>query len=149
MLFATLFDRDLFSEATAMTTIQWLSLRCTAMQFNLIAIIRRLFTTSMAFMAPFAIIGSLMLCQQSAIAMVGNPLLTTTVLATMSNRTDAAAKNAEGKLESSYGEISGDTGHQIKGKSKQVQASAMNVAEDVKDGARSVGKKIADATGQK
>jgi uncharacterized protein YjbJ (UPF0337 family) len=149
MLFATLFDRDLFSEATAMTTIQWLSLRCTAMHFHLVAIIRRLLTASMAFMAPFAIISSLMLYQEPAIAMVGNPYISTTALATMSNRTDAAAKNAEGRLESSYGEISGDTGHQIKGKSKQVQASAMNVAEDVKDGARSVGKKIADATGQK
>ncbi len=149
MLFATLFDRDPFSEATAMTTIQWLSLKSTAMQSYLVAFIRRQFTASMAFMAPFAIIASLMLCQQPAIAMVDSPLLTTTVLATMSNKTDAAAKNAEGKLESSYGEISGDTGHQIKGKSKQVQASAMNAAEDVKDGARSVGKKIADATGQK
>jgi uncharacterized protein YjbJ (UPF0337 family) len=119
------------------------------MHFHLVAIIRRLLTASMAFMAPFAIISSLMLYQEPAIAMVGNPHISTTALATMSNRTDAAAKNAEGRLESSYGEISGDTGHQIKGKSKQVQASAMNVAEDVKDGARSVGKKIADATGQK
>ena len=149
MLFATLFDPDLFSEATAMTAIQWLSLRCTALQFDLTLIMRRLLTASMAFMAPFAIISSLMLCQQPAMAMISNPLLPLTALATMSNRTDAAAKNTEGKLESTYGEISGDTGHQIKGKSKQVQASAMNVAEDVKDGARSVGKKIADATAQK
>ncbi len=67
----------------------------------------------------------------------------------MSNRTDAAAKNVEGKLEATYGDVSGDTGHQLIAKSKQVQASAMNVAEDVKDSARSVGKKIADATDQK
>ena len=148
MLFATLFHPDLFSEATAMTTIQWLSLRCTALQFDLTLIMRRLLTASMAFMAPFVIISSLMLCQQPAMAMISNPLLPTTALATMSNRTDAAAKNVEGKLEATYGDVSGDTGHQIKGKSKQVQASAMNVAEDVKDGARSVGKKIADASGQ-
>ena len=149
MLFVTLFDRDLFSEATAMTTIQWLSLRCTALQCDLTLLMRRLLNASMAFMAPFAIISSLMLLQQPAMAMISNPLLPTTALATMSNRTDAAAKNVEGKLEATYGDVSGDTGHQIKGKSKQVQASAMNVAEDVKDGARSVGKKIADATDQK
>jgi uncharacterized protein YjbJ (UPF0337 family) len=119
------------------------------MQFYLTAIMRRLLTASIALLAPFAITSSLMLCQQPAMAMVRNPLPPTTTLATMSNRTDAAAKNAEGKLESTYGEISGDIGHQIKGKSKQVQASAMNVAEDVKEGARSAGKKIADATGQK
>ncbi len=67
----------------------------------------------------------------------------------MSNRIDAAAKDSEGKLESAYGDLSGDTGHQIKGKGKQVQASAMNAAEDVKEGARSAGKKIADATDKK
>ncbi len=72
-----------------------------------------------------------------------NPLFLT------SNKIDAAAKDAEGKLESAYGELTGDPGHQIKGKAKQVQASAMNVAEDVKEGARSAGKKIADATGKK
>ncbi len=64
----------------------------------------------------------------------------------MSNKSDAAAKDAEGKLESAYGELTGDPGHQIKGKAKQVQASAMNVAEDLKQGAKAVGKKIADAT---
>ncbi len=67
----------------------------------------------------------------------------------MSNKFDAAAKDAEGKLESAYGDLTGDTGRQIKGKAKQVQASAMNAAEDVKEGARSVGKKIADSTDKK
>lgn len=50
----------------------------------------------------------------------------------MSNKSEATAKDAEGKLESAYGELTGDVGHQIKGKAKQVHASAMNVAEEIK-----------------
>ncbi|MFY8149603.1 MAG: CsbD family protein [Prochlorococcaceae cyanobacterium] len=63
----------------------------------------------------------------------------------MSHRNDAAAKDAEGKLEAAYGDLTGDTGHQIKGKAKQVQASAMNAAEDLKQGVKSVAEKVADA----
>ncbi|QPN58147.1 CsbD family protein [Synechococcus sp. CBW1107] len=66
----------------------------------------------------------------------------------MSNKMDAAAKEAEGKLESAYGELTGDTGHQIKGKAKQVQASAMNTAENLKKGAQSVARNVRDAAGQ-
>jgi uncharacterized protein YjbJ (UPF0337 family) len=43
------------------------------------------------------------------------------------------------------GDITGDTGHQIKGKAKQIQASAMNVAEDLKQAAQSVAKKVSHA----
>ena len=63
----------------------------------------------------------------------------------MSDRLKATAKDAEGKLESAYGEITGDKGHQIKGKAKQMQASAMNAAEDMKEGAEAVKKKLKDA----
>lgn len=66
-------------------------------------------------------------------------------IAAMSKRSDAVAKDAEGKLESAYGEISGDICHQIKGKSKQVQASAMNAAEDVREGIRSAAKNVSKA----
>lgn len=66
-------------------------------------------------------------------------------IATMTKKSDAAAKDAEGKLESAYGELTGDAGHQIKGKAKQVQASAMNAAEDIKEGARSAAKKVSEA----
>jgi len=69
-------------------------------------------------------------------------------LGTMSNKVNAAAKDAEGKLQSAYGEITGDTGQQIKGKAKQVQGSAMNAAEDLKQGAKSVAKKVGDAAGK-
>ena len=63
----------------------------------------------------------------------------------MSNQADAKAKDVEGKLESAVGEVTGDLGYQIKGKAKQVQASAMNAAENLKEGAKSVAKKIGDA----
>jgi len=63
----------------------------------------------------------------------------------MSNKVDAAAKDAEGRLESAIGDITGDTGHQIKGKAKQVQASAMNAAEDLKQAAQSVAAKVSHA----
>lgn len=125
------------------------------MHLSFRSILRRLRPTAIAFLAPIAVMCSILLSgQQPAMAMVSHPSLTTTFLttttfATMSNKIDAAAKDAEGKLESALGDLTGDKGHQIKGKAKQVQASAMNVAEDVKEGARSVGKKMADATGQK
>lgn len=63
----------------------------------------------------------------------------------MSNKADAAAKEAEGRLEAAYGDITGDTGHQIKGQAKQVQAAAMNTAENLKQAAQSVAKKVSNA----
>lgn len=108
----------------------------------------RLRAVCVALLAPIAIMSSLLLTVQPAMATINHPFLPSSTFGAMSNKLDAAAKDAEGKLESAYGELTGDTGHQIKGKAKQVQASAMNVAEDVKQGARATGKKIADATGQ-
>ncbi len=63
----------------------------------------------------------------------------------MSNRLDAKAKEAEGRLESAYGDLTGDAGHQIQGKAKQVQGSAMNAAEDLKAGVKSVAKNVENA----
>lgn len=83
---------------------------------------------------PWSVMAASDLCSFSPIA-----------LSTMSNRLDAQAKETEGRLESAYGELTGDTGHQIQGKAKQVQGSAMNVAEDLKAGARSAAKTVADA----
>ena len=64
----------------------------------------------------------------------------------MSNTADAKAKEVEGKLESAAGELTGDVGHQIQGKAKQVQASAMNAVESLKEGAKSVAHAIGNAT---
>lgn len=110
---------------------------------------RKLRAAALAILAPIVIFSSLMLSPQPAMAMGNHAVNLSTPFASMSNKMDAAAKDAEGKLEAAYGDLTGDTGHQIKGKAKQVQASAMNVAEDIKEGARSAGKTIADATGQK
>jgi uncharacterized protein YjbJ (UPF0337 family) len=63
----------------------------------------------------------------------------------MSNPADAKAKEVEGKLESAAGELTGDVGHQIKGKAKQVQASAMNAVENLKEGTKSVANAIGNA----
>jgi len=76
------------------------------------------------------------------IAMTVNHRYIPIALATMDNKADAKAKEVEGRLESAYGELTGDTGHQIKGKAKQVQASAMNAAENLKEGTKSVAHKI-------
>jgi uncharacterized protein YjbJ (UPF0337 family) len=65
--------------------------------------------------------------------------------AAMTDKMSAQAKGAEGKLQSAYGEITGDTGQQVKGKAKQVQASAMNAKEAVKDGAKATARKASDA----
>jgi uncharacterized protein YjbJ (UPF0337 family) len=119
------------------------------MQFRLKPTVRSLQAVSIAFLAAIAIMVPLLLNIQPVMAMVNGPTLSSPLLSAMTNKMDAAAKDAEGKLESAYGELTGDTGHQIKGKAKQVQASAMNATEDLKQGAQSVGKKLADATGQK
>jgi uncharacterized protein YjbJ (UPF0337 family) len=66
-------------------------------------------------------------------------------LGAMSNKAKATAKDVEGKLESAYGDLTDDKGHQLKGKVKQGQASAMNAAEDIKDAAKTMKKKIKDA----
>jgi uncharacterized protein YjbJ (UPF0337 family) len=112
-------------------------------------LVRRLTGFLAIFFAALAIMGSSILIAEPAMALVDHHFPVPTTLGAMTNKSDAAAKDAEGKLESAYGELTGDPGHQIKGKAKQVQASAMNAAEDLKQGAKSVGKKIADATDQK
>ncbi len=68
------------------------------------------------------------------------------LVAAMPNKAKAVAKDTEGKLESAYGDLTGDTERQIKGKAKQGQASAMKAGEDLKEGAKSVAKKVGDAT---
>ena len=80
-----------------------------------------------------------------ATAMVNNHPLSPQILGTMARKMDAKAKETEGKLQSAYGELTGKPGEQIKGKVKQVQGSAMDAQEDIKQGAKSVAKKLSDA----
>ena len=81
---------------------------------------------------------------EPALASSSYQLTNPTVFATMSNKADAVAKDAEGKLQSAYGDLTGDTGSKVKGQAKQVQASAMNTAEDMKEGVKSAAKNISD-----
>ena len=93
-----------------------------------------------------ALVVTLML-QWPATAMASHERsITPITIAAMSDKMSAKAKETEGKLESAYGEITGDAGHQVKGKAKQVQASAMNATEAVKDGTKAVARKASDAT---
>lgn len=67
-------------------------------------------------------------------------------LRTMSSKIDAAAKDAEGKLQSAVGSITGDNGQQLKGEAKQVQADAMKAEATLKEEAKKAAKKLDDAT---
>nr|WP_259735116.1 CsbD family protein [Synechococcus sp. CS-1329] len=86
-----------------------------------------------------------MLTPMTATAVASDHISIPITIGTMSNNLDASTKDAEGKLESAYGELTGDAGHQIKGKAKQVQASAMNTADNLKQGAKTVAKGISKA----
>lgn len=83
-------------------------------------------------------------------AQVPSEVATMSTVAAMPNKTKAVVKDAEGKLESAYGGLTGDTGRQIKGNLKQKQSSAMKAGEDLKESAKSaansVAKKVGDAT---
>lgn len=105
-----------------------------------LGLVNRLFS----FLALTAV-GFALLMLLPAMAMTVDHRYIPIAFATMDNKADAKAKQVEGKLESAYGELTGDTGHQIKGKAKQVQASAMNAAENLKEGTKSVAHKIGDA----
>jgi uncharacterized protein YjbJ (UPF0337 family) len=96
----------------------------------------------LAMVASLATVFCVLQAPLPAMAMIANHVPHPIAFAAMSKKFDAAAKDAEGKLQSAYGEITGDAGHQMKGKAKQVQASAMNVAEDMKQGAKSAAKKV-------
>jgi uncharacterized protein YjbJ (UPF0337 family) len=95
--------------------------------------------------AVAALVVTLMI-QWPATAMASHaPSTTPIVIAAMTDKMSAKAKEAEGKMQSAYGEVTGDPGQQIKGKAKQVQASAMNAKEVVKDGAKASARKASDA----
>ncbi len=88
-----------------------------------------------------------MLMPLPAMAMANNHAMNPQVIATMGQKMDAKTKEAEGKAQSAYGEITGKPGEQIKGKVKQVQGSAMGAKEDIKKGTKSMANKVSDAAG--
>ncbi|MEL6779669.1 MAG: CsbD family protein [Cyanobacteria bacterium J06597_16] len=52
----------------------------------------------------------------------------------LDDRAKAAAKDVEGKVQEAAGKATDNKEAQAKGKAKQVEASATNAVEDVKDG---------------
>jgi uncharacterized protein YjbJ (UPF0337 family) len=69
----------------------------------------------------------------------------------LTDKINAAAKSAEGHLQSAAGEISGDERMKLEGEGKQLQAKVMNAAGDLKDKAQDVvsdlGGKVQDVAG--
>ncbi|MEI6332763.1 MAG: CsbD family protein [Pseudanabaena sp.] len=51
----------------------------------------------------------------------------------LEDRAKAAAKNVEGKVQETVGDLTGNTKEQVQGKAKQAEARVRNAAEDVKD----------------
>jgi uncharacterized protein YjbJ (UPF0337 family) len=66
----------------------------------------------------------------------------------INDKTNATAKEAEGRLQAAAGELIDDPVVKAKGEAKQVQAKVMNASDDlgdkVADAAESVGDKVAD-----
>ncbi|WP_254216915.1 CsbD family protein [Synechococcus sp. CCY 9618] len=81
--------------------------------------------------------------QNPAMAMADGA--STTTIATLSDKINARTKQAEGKLESAYGDLTGDTGRKVKGTAKQVQGSVMSATEAMKDSSRSIARGASDA----
>ncbi len=101
-----------------------------------------------AFLVAFLLTFSSILMPTPAMALASNQVIIPITLGTMTNKAKATAKDVEGKLESAYGELTDDIGHQLKGKAKQVEASAINAAEDIKEAAKTTKKKLSDAADQ-
>ncbi|CAC5342001.1 MULTISPECIES: CsbD family protein [Planktothrix] len=51
----------------------------------------------------------------------------------LENRVKATAKNIEGKIQETVGDITGDPETQAEGKAKQAEAKVRHTVEDVKD----------------
>ncbi|WP_103666259.1 CsbD family protein [Pseudanabaena sp. BC1403] len=51
----------------------------------------------------------------------------------LENRAKAVAKNVEGKVQETVGDLTGNKKDQMQGNAKQVEANVRNAAEDVKD----------------
>lgn len=52
------------------------------------------------------------------------------------DRAEATAKNVEGKMQETAGDMTGDTSDKAEGKAKQGEAQAKHAKEDVKDQAK-------------
>jgi len=95
-------------------------------------------------LSAIVLIGSL-LFQSPAMALTGHPFNSPLATRIMSKDVSASAKQAEGRLQSAAGDLTGNTGDKIKGQAKQVQASAMQAGSDLKQGAKSSANKLGES----
>jgi uncharacterized protein YjbJ (UPF0337 family) len=51
----------------------------------------------------------------------------------LENRAKATAKNVEGKIQESVGDLTGDAKDRVEGKAKQAEAKLRHATEDLKD----------------
>lgn len=56
----------------------------------------------------------------------------------LEDRAKAVAKNIEGKVEETVGDLTGDTRLKAEGQAKQAEASAIHTVENVKDTAKDI-----------
>lgn len=89
---------------------------------------------------------ALWLTPSAAMALSADTLLSPMPIATMGQDIKATAKDAEGKMQSALGELTGDTGMKVKGEVKQGQAAAMGVSAGLKKGAKDMARNLSDAS---
>jgi uncharacterized protein YjbJ (UPF0337 family) len=102
-------------------------------------------TLLVALVSMATLIASLLI-QSPAMALSIYSVQPPQTLGAMSNKFDAAAKDAEGKIQAAAGSITGDKGQKLKGEAKQVQADAMRVEANVKDEVKRDAKRVENAT---
>ncbi len=56
----------------------------------------------------------------------------------LQDRAKAIAKNIEGKIQETVGDLTGDNKQKVQGKAKQMQAKAINAVENLKDKAKKI-----------
>lgn len=83
-------------------------------------------------MMAIAIIANLGLPHEAARAATPTHATSTQIAWGFGNKTEATAKEVEGKIQESVGNVTGDPKDQIMGKAKQAEGQVRNAAEDLK-----------------
>ena len=81
----------------------------------------------------FFLIISLVFCLGIFTAFTAEVSLAQTQIATTMNRVEATTKNIEGKVQETFGNVTGNKKDQFMGKAKQAESKVRNAVEDIKD----------------
>ena len=81
----------------------------------------------------FFLIISLVFCLGIFTAFTSEVSLAQTQIATTMNRVEATTKNIEGKVQETFGNVTGNKKDQFMGKAKQAESKVRNAVEDIKD----------------